>query len=402
VIRAVPLSGLAHLIRHVPKDLFGQDFNMSVEIYQQLKLIIPEQTTSARRNIARSSLKAASKAKINSSVTVKNGDIAGPSKPNTQKESTHGPEVEAANLKDSEEVSDDEEANGTQLGFADVTEILEEGADKPEVMLTSKRKQGSSRAHDRFSAKSMVLRRRFHQPPGKEPVHDFNFIEINNENIRRAIRLCLGNYPFAKLSGSQIAFTEPYCELFHYREELQKYINDPSRSETELERLLILQDFMKEYLCDTIEAYNEHVLNGYVTFEYMWTLYRPNSIIVTRDHGQSRCYRVKSCEKDLKDWFIHCYYWGYREDYFGRIEEVIKIEEFDGERRIIDLKAVPLDNLPEEDKRKLVERLVERGYKWKKLCCLSHKCYNGEFSTLVGTVQAYTSRYRPAAREGQS
>lgn len=369
---------------------------MSVTAYQQLKLIVPEHGHSGRRNINHTSAVIVPKISINPPSKAENGTPAEISESVLGQDSATD-EDESTTLADDRHSQDALEVTGTQVGFADVTEIHEDGADKPEVMLTSKRKQGSSRnGHDRFSAKSIVLRRRYRQSPGKEPEHMFNFVEINDETIRNAIRHCLGTYPFAKLSGSQITFTEPFCELFHYRQALEDYTKTPDKTELALEKLSLLQVFIDDYLNETFKAYNEYVPNGYVTFDYVWTLYRPNSTVLVREHGQYRCYRVAKCYLDTPNWRIRCYSWGYREGHFGRVKTKLDIKPFDGQRKILDLDAVPFDMLPGEERQCRLSQLVERGRKWKSLCYLSHKRYDGVLCISPTLPQANVYRHCPS------
>ena len=270
------------------------------------------------------------------------------------------------------------EENGPRFRFVDVTEIWEDGASRANVMLTSKSKQSTQMHQDRYSNSSIVLRRHFAQAPGKEPVFKHIAVNINDEVIRNAVRACLGDYPFANLSGARIEFKKPYCELFHYRQELQEYINDRASNIQVHERLSLLQSFMEDYLHDTIEAYDEHVPLGYIIYKYLWTLFRPNSIVVTRKNGISRCYLVKSYDQTG----MSCYFWGYRDGFFGRVKHTITISPFDGPKRIIDLEAVPFSALPNEEQKGLGEALIERGQKWKSLLVRSwsHATYSGESS----------------------
>lgn len=213
----------------------------------------------------------------------------------------------------------------------------------------------------------------------------FNYtaVNINDEIIRNAVRACLGDYPFAKLSGVRIAFNEPYCELFHYRRELQDYVNDRASDIKTHEKLSLLQNFIIDHLHDTVEAYDEHVPLGYIIFDYLWTLYRPNSIVVTRRNGIPRCYLVKSYDTPKvrgQSGTILFYFWGYRDGLFGRVKHEVKIPHFDGLTKIGDLEAVPLSTLPKEEQKELGDALIKRGKQWRSLLMhpWAHMAYSGE------------------------
>ena len=176
------------------------------------------------------------------------------------------------------------------------------------------------------------------------------------------------------LSTTPIVISSPYRQLFYYREELRAYINSSERSSFENDRLHLLETFMTENLESTQRDYNKHVLHGYATYDLLWTLYRPNSLIVTRENKINRCFQVKSFQGSVLD----CYYWSYLEGRFGRVLHRISLEFFEGVRKITTLSAMPFNFLPDKERKKLTESLIKRGKKWQSLCCMSHKTYNGQ------------------------
>ena len=271
-----------------------------------------------------------------------------------------------------------EEEVGAKVSFVDITDILEEGADRSSVCLTSKRIQAPKQKQqkDKYAENGLVLRRKYKKKTGKssEPSFSVSMLEINNEVLRKAIRHALGDYPYVNLSTTPIVITSPYRELFYYREELSAYINSSERSSFEKERLPLLETFMAENLESTQRDYNKHVLRGYATYELLWTLYRPNSLIVTREKNVNRCFQVKSFQNNV----LECYYWSFLEGSFGRVLHKKLLNAFEGVRKITTLFAVPFNFLPDEEQKKLTESLIKRGKKWQSLCCMSHKTYNGE------------------------
>ena len=275
-----------------------------------------------------------------------------------------------------------EQEVGTKVSFVDITDILEEGADQSSVCPTNKRIQApkQKQQRDKYEENGLVLRRRYTKKPGKnsELKWSRSMLEINNEVLRKTIRHALGDYPFVNLSTTPIVITAPYRELFHYRKGLRDYIDSPERSSFENERLQLLTTFMTENLELTQREYNRHVLHGYATYDLLWTLYPPNSLIVTRADNINRCFQVKSFEKLVEKDEIHCYYWSYREGRFGRVLHRILMEPFEGVRKITALSAVPFKSLPDEQQKRLAESLIARGKKWQSLCCMSHKAYNGQ------------------------
>ena len=277
-----------------------------------------------------------------------------------------------------------EEEVGTKVSYVDITDILEEGADRSSVCLTSKRIQAPNQKQqrDKYGENGLVLRRVYTKKTGKssETRHSKTMLEVNNEVLRKTIRHALGDYPFINLSATPIVISSPYRELFYYRDELHAYIISPERSPFEKERAQLLETFTTENLGPTQRDYNKHVLRGYATYDLLWTLYRPNSLIVTRENNINRCYQVKSFQHGEFNSELGCYYWSYIEGSFGRVLHTIVLKSFEGVRKITTLSAVPFNFLSDEEQKKLTESLIKRGKKWQSLCCMSHKTYNGELA----------------------
>ena len=330
---------------------------MSVDRYKQILSLSSEQQPTATANASDNTT-----APIGES-TLLNGNTIGILEPNGDKE---------------EEV-------GTKVSFIDITHIKEEGADRPSVCPTSKRIQAPKQKQqkDKYAEYALVLRRKYTRKPGKssEPIFDRAILEVNDEVIRKAIRHTLGDYPFVNLSTTPIEIKAPYRELFHYREEIFTYINSSERSLHEKERLQVLTSFMTDNLDSSLREYNKHVPHGNITYDLLWTLYRPNSLIVTRSDNISRCFQVKEYNHGT----IRCYFWGYLSGRFGRVLHQISLKPFEGVRKITHLSAVPLNFLPDEKQQRLTESLIKRGQKWQSLCRISHMTYNGQ-SARGGTL----------------
>ncbi|MDI1493241.1 MAG: hypothetical protein OHK93_005029 [Ramalina farinacea] len=271
-----------------------------------------------------------------------------------------------------------EEELGAKVSFVDITDIREEGADRSSVCLTSKRIQAPKQKQqwDKYGENGLVLRRKYEKKAGKseEPKFKWTQLEINDEVLRNFIQHALCDYPFVNLSSTPIVIKSPYKELFYYREELRAYITSSERTSFETERLQLLKTFMTENLESTQREYDRHILYGYATWDLLWTLYRPHSLVVTHRNNIYRCFQVKSFDNSVLD----CYYWSYIEGRFGRVLHRIPLEPFEGLRKITSLFAVPLNFLPDEQRKCLTEFLIKRGKKWESLCCTSHKTYNGQ------------------------
>jgi hypothetical protein len=135
------------------------------------------------------------------------------------------------------------------------------------------------------------------------------------------------------------------------------------------EHLTVLHDILQEEIGTQIKEFEDYVLNGVITFETLWMIYQPGSMIFAAHSGPLSAFEVEDtayvetqCGKFLKIW-ADCVDWDGKK--FGRCSEKILIPSFSGTKKITSLKAVPL--ALHEQKEELVAQLIERGKKFETL-----------------------------------
>lgn len=144
------------------------------------------------------------------------------------------------------------------------------------------------------------------------------------------------------------------------------------------DHLKILHDILIEELRDTIKAIEDYVKHGVVTFDHVWTLFAPGTILVSASHfgspvaseytsgymGQNNCGRffaINSRSIDVDG------------ERFGWSNNSIVIPEFDGVRPIHTLRAVPLSFCP--NRKELIRVLIQRGRKFEQLAGFHYMSY---------------------------
>lgn len=272
-----------------------------------------------------------------------------------------------------------EQDDTTNLETIDVTQREEKYGDRPIITLTASVLQAKSEK-DKYDSYAMILRRRI----DRDRIELGTSLEIRSSVIRKVVREVFGDYPYVNTLGCPITIAKPYSELFHYRKELYGYT---CKTDEEKKHLEVLTAFMKDHLEETEVMYNRMVPHGLISYPYLWTLFRPGEIVVRQQDDRKECFQVTSAESKFKDegvvFQIKALFWTFNGTRFGCSVEKLKIPEFLGVRKIVEMGVYPLNQLPMAERDSLKASLIARGHKWRKLVSVSHREYDGEASSFV-------------------
>jgi hypothetical protein len=294
----------------------------------------------------------------------------------------HG--VTGASTKSSDPSSDfpDDEVN-LKVELVDIRE-KEQWGDTPLITLTPSRHQARS-STGKYEDYILVLRRRINIM-GDRTTTD---LEIRSPHILKAFRVILGDYPSINTDSTLVVIPKPYAPLFHFRKELRGYASDDSRTVVEKEHLDVLMKFMKKNLSQTERDARNSEPFQMVSYPLLWTLFRPEEVVIAQGDHFDECYMVDSFEyveevrpgtdDNLTPYFqIHVKRWNYNGTRFGMSEEKLKIREFLTPVKIDTLMVYPIRFHKKEDTTSLTERLIARGRKWRSIVDKTHKYYNGK------------------------
>lgn len=119
-----------------------------------------------------------------------------------------------------------------------------------------------------------------------------------------------------------------------------------------------------------------------ITFDLLWALFLPNTIIYTVCAGSNepRCLKLdwgeqKESMQRGRFYQLDCHYVDYDGKSLGEANAVLEIDEFRGARRIADIGAFPLAY--HEDAEDVREKLMERGRKFATMKGQQYKYYKG-------------------------
>lgn len=280
-----------------------------------------------------------------------------------------------------------EEAIDLKVDLVDIRE-KEQWGDTPLITLTPSRHQAKSSIAARYENYVLVLRRKFDRMGERKTTE----LEIRSPHIQKAFSVVLGDYPSMNFDSALVSIPKPYAPLFHYRKELRSYTSDSARTVVEQEHLDVLMKFMDKNLSQTERDFGYSEPYQMVSYPLLWTLFRPEDVIVAQGDHFDECYTVDSFEyietvhpgtdTDLTPYFkIHVRRWDYNGTRFGMSEEKLKIREFHTAVKIDTLMVYPIRFHKKEDPASLKKRLIERGRKWRTILDKAHKHYNGQNSS---------------------
>lgn len=151
-------------------------------------------------------------------------------------------------------------------------------------------------------------------------------------------------------------------------------------------KLIEHTELLLDYLNEDFAEIKSHLIplldNGEITFELLWALFLPNSLIFTYcpgshepqclklDYGEYQCSPARGKFFQLETHLIN-----YDGKKFFRQKLIVDIYEFRGSRRIDDLPFFPLAYHEREDE--IITQLVDRGREFLKLDGSHNKSYKG-------------------------
>ena len=214
--------------------------------------------------------------------------------------------------------------------------------------------------------------------------YDIDSVIVQSPLLKERLAVVLKDYPGITTSLERLVFQAPFRPFVHRWPQLVKLL-DPSETIDEIARqhLQLFHDVLYEELKNPISAKLDLVKNNVITFEYLWTILEPGSLIFGFDDGKERVWQLNSSSTAQQNGvtFESLNVWGVDQDAekFGRLTNSLKVFEFAGTAKITSLRAFPLDF--HSRKAEVVQRLVERGRLFEKYAGYNFEHYRGNALT---------------------
>jgi hypothetical protein len=194
----------------------------------------------------------------------------------------------------------------------------------------------------------------------------------------------LKGYPGITTQLARLEFSGKFEPLIHRWAELQTAISkigDATEEEqTTKEHANLLLDVLFKEFKDLIDTSQDMISKKVMTYEHLWTLFQPGSMLFTRQDNHETALQLQSTRygADAKGnpcFWVMGKYVDWDGTAFGTSQLNVSIGFFSGTRPIVQLQVFPLIYHPKSDEVK--ERLIERGSKVEELAGVNYKAYDG-------------------------
>lgn len=209
-------------------------------------------------------------------------------------------------------------------------------------------------------------------------------IVVQSPLLKKLLQRVLKDYPGLSVNLKRLELSGKFEPIIHRWSQLQDEIaklGDTSEDDRETKKHAeLLFDVLKTEFKDLIESSQDMISKGVMTFEHLWTIFQPGSMVYTRQDGQDTAVKLISTRYSLDQNGSPCVWVSGRfvdwdGSRFGTNKCNVKISTYSGTRKINGLAAFPLDF--HSDKVEMTKRLLERGDKVEKLAGSHYKAYKG-------------------------
>ncbi|KAK0255030.1 hypothetical protein LTR91_011465 [Friedmanniomyces endolithicus] len=243
-------------------------------------------------------------------------------------------------------------------------------------------------AEDAESEKWAIIVRHvktYHDPKKVLSVHS---IVVQSPLLKELLKDVLAGYPGVTVGLKRLEFSGRFEPLIHRWPELVKSIkelrertdSDDAKADERLKHAELLQELLATEFKDSIDSATDLKSQGVMTYEHLWTLFQPGSLVFSKQQSQDRIFRLHGSRygQDRNGnpvYWLTCQYVDYDGTRWGTNKLNVCIPAYEGTRPITSLQTQPLDF--HGDKTALIERLIERGGKVETLAGSHYRAYNG-------------------------
>ncbi|KAH4928659.1 hypothetical protein HBH74_102660 [Parastagonospora nodorum] len=210
--------------------------------------------------------------------------------------------------------------------------------------------------------------------------YQIHSIIIQSPYLKKALAEILDDYPGIHCGLTRLEFEAPFRPFVHRWPQLLKYKDKEDLDDATAQHIGLLYNVLREELKDVIKTLENYVDHGVVTFEHIWTIYQPGSIIYSSSHnGTHGAYRLREAKYvetkcgNAYQLTVEAIDWD--DNQFCRNVMPMFVFEFSGTSSILALKAFPLSFHPHE--KEVEEILIIRGKKFEQLAGSNYKAYTG-------------------------
>ncbi|GIZ44352.1 hypothetical protein CKM354_000755200 [Cercospora kikuchii] len=200
-------------------------------------------------------------------------------------------------------------------------------------------------------------------------------LQVNSQHLKDILRDTIDSFPGISFHTKEITIDAPYRVLFHYKDELEA-AGEKLEDEDAIAHLDLLLEFIHEEFKDVIEESDNLREQGLMSYEHLWTIFRPGDLIYGTVLGQPRAFRLNSYQYvcgNFPGLQLSTEFVDFDGEDFGTRDGAQFIAAFGGAQRIDGLEAFPMKfhSVPKD----VQKQLVARGRRFEELAGMHFKRY---------------------------
>jgi len=212
--------------------------------------------------------------------------------------------------------------------------------------------------------------------------YEIDSIIVQSPLLKKCLGIVLKDYPGITTTLDRLVFRAPFHPFVHRWSRLCSLLDsEATKDETTRKHLQLFHDVLYEELKDAIAAKKDLVKNGVITFEHIWTIFEPGTLVFGVADGKERVYQLNGSmvltdQKRGLDFLrlqVWCVDWDGEK--FGQHHDFLSDYEFEGTTPITSLEAFPLEFHPRKED--LIQRLVVRGKIFEQFAGYHYQAYRG-------------------------
>ncbi|KAF4847908.1 ATPase family AAA domain-containing protein 3B [Colletotrichum siamense] len=204
-------------------------------------------------------------------------------------------------------------------------------------------------------------------------------LEVNSPSLKTILKDVIGGiYPGQSYMTSDISVAFPPRSLYHYRDDLAAAGDDLDPDSESARHLPLLLAFIDEHFADTIKNTANLLGQRLISYEYLWTIFRPGCLVYATRLSQARAYKLRSYDYvcgQSPGLRLGVEYVDFDGDDFGTRFEYLQIPAFQGAVEVAALNAMPLAHHPSPEA--VTALLTHRGRRFEALAGQNFREYKG-------------------------
>ncbi|ORX98026.1 P-loop containing nucleoside triphosphate hydrolase protein [Clohesyomyces aquaticus] len=219
---------------------------------------------------------------------------------------------------------------------------------------------------------ALVVRNKKGHSGGKAMV--VNSIVVQSPLLKPLLEEVFEGYEGITAGLKKVIFTKPFAPFFYRWGKFKQAVEAVEDPATQAHAQL-LYDVLSKELDDTISTWQDQLSHGVITFNYLWTLFKPGDILYCRFRGEEMLMKLQKTEYESGGFSLYAKYVDWSGYTFGYASHQFMLYSYDGTRPITDLDAYPIQYHSEAGA--IESRLAARGKRFEQLQGFHYKLYKG-------------------------